>query len=106
VTERVPARNLVGAGGVKEVPGEGTQLRSVEIALVVHRHGVPARGGIHAPAEVAHRVGLAIAPSGEVAPHQLRIDAVPSHLCYVVSVDRQAYGGLEVSLERQVDVAA
>ena len=43
VAQRVAARDLVGAGAVEEVAGEGAQLGAVEVALVVQRHAVPAR---------------------------------------------------------------
>src|SRR5579862_9923054 len=66
MSQRMAAGDFVGAGGVEEIAGEGALLGAVDVALVIQGQRIPARAGVHAPADVRYRVGLAVSPGGEV----------------------------------------
>ena len=65
---------------------------------------IPAGCRIHAPADMRDRVGLAIAPGGHVAAHQLRIKTFAGNVDDEVIFNRQRDCALQVAFERQVHV--
>ena len=52
------------------------------------------------------RVGLAVAPGGEVAPHQLGVRALALDARDVVGLQRQPHRSFQIALEGQIDIAA
>ena len=96
---------LVGAGRVEEIAGERAQLGAVALALIVHRERLVAGARVHAPADVRGGVGLAVAPGGEVAAHQLGIGPLPLDRHHVVALDPERDAAVKVALEGEVDIA-
>ena len=105
VAARVTARVLVGARREEEVALEGAQLDAVRLALVHHHEGVPARGRIHAPADVAHAVRLLLVEGGEVRAQQIGVEVVAVDRRDAIARDRQAHRLAQVVLEGQVRIA-
>ena len=106
MAEGMPPGDLVGTGRIEEVAGEGAQFRAVEIRLVVERHRFPACRRVHAPADMADGIGLAVAPGGDVGAEQVGIEIVAGDLGDIVVRDRQRHRRFHIAFEGQVHVAA
>src|SRR5947207_6527539 len=105
MAEGMAAGELVGAGGVEEIPGERALLRSVDVAAIVQGERFPARARIRAPADVRHGVGLAVVPGGEILSHQLGVEPRAFDGGDVIALDPQPDGGFYVALEREVEIS-
>jgi hypothetical protein len=88
----VAAGEFVGAGGKQEVAGHRAQLGAVGVALVVHRQRLVARAGIHAEADMRHRIGLAVAPCREIGAHHRRVGALAFEIGDVIVLQRHPDG--------------
>ena len=102
---REAAGVFVGTRREEEVPLECAQLDAVGLALVDHHEGIPARGGIHAPADVTHAVGLFLVEGGEIRAQQVGIEIVAIDVDDTVIGDRQTHRVAHVLLEGEVDIA-
>src|SRR3954468_24338398 len=102
MTLRVAPGVLVRACREEEVAGERARLRAVDLRLVVELEVIPARAAVHAEADVADRVALAIAERREVGAEEVRVEAVALDRDDVVVLDAQRHRLAHVRLEREV----
>ena len=105
MARRIAAGEFVGAGREQEIAGDGTNFRAVGVALVIHRQRLVARAGIHAEADMRHRIGLPVAPGGEIGTHHRGIRALAFQLDDIIVLQCHLHRRCQIALEGQVDVA-
>ena len=93
----VAVGELVGAGRIEEVAGEGADLGAVEVAPVVHGERLVAGRLVQPPSDMRGGVGLAVAPGGPVAPEELGVGALALDAGDVVVLDGERHRRLEVA---------